>query len=85
MQFIKQSGLSVYLNLPVQSLVKRLAALRRKRPLLKHVPPSELPSKVTAHLAEREQFYNQADMQVSGEEADIEPLAREIRKLIDTT
>jgi shikimate kinase len=84
MQFIRKSGFSVYLSLPVQSLVKRLAALRRKRPLLKHIPASELAAKVTAHLAEREQFYNLADIQVPGEEPDLELLIREIWKLNQT-
>ncbi len=74
MDFIRGAGLSVYLHWEVEPLVSRLRQVRRQRPLLKNVDPENLAGKVTAHLAEREMFYRQADYQFEAADEEIEDL-----------
>jgi shikimate kinase len=79
MDVIRNSGLSVYLRWKVPSLVYRLKMVKRKRPLLKDIPPADLEGKVVAQLSEREFYYNQADYIVQGENFDMEALLVMIR------
>ncbi|MFZ4520391.1 MAG: shikimate kinase [Bacteroidales bacterium] len=76
MDFIKYSGTSIYLYWTVPALVQRLRMVKRKRPLLKDVPPSDLEDKVIVHLAQRELFYTRADYTVQGEGFDLENLLK---------
>ncbi|MCX6266987.1 MAG: shikimate kinase [Bacteroidetes bacterium] len=74
MNVIKNAGISIYLFWKVPSLVRRLKMARRRRPLLKGIPPSGLESQVGAHLAQRECYYNQADIIIEGEGLRLESL-----------
>lgn len=74
MEFIRKSGISVYLLWEVPILVSRLKMVKRKRPLLKDTPPSELYDKVSGQLAEREFYYNQADFTIPGFNLDMDQL-----------
>jgi shikimate kinase len=74
MQFIKSSGISVYLLWEVPALVSRLKMVKRKRPMLKDIPPDQLESSVSVHLAEREFFYRQADFTIRGFNLDMDKL-----------
>ena len=75
MDVIKNSGVSIYLFWNVPALVRRLALVKRKRPLLKNIRPEEMEEKVTSHLTQREFYYNQADYKVNGEDVDVASLA----------
>ena len=79
MDVIRQSGLSVYLCWKAPSLLYRLKMVKRKRPLLKDIPSTELEGKVIAQLSEREFYYNQADFIIQGENFDMEALLLLIR------
>ena len=81
MDFIRQAGLSVYLLWDVPALVGRLKMVKRKRPLLKDIPPAELEEKVSAQLAQRGFFYNQADIVTKGENINLDDLLFQIRAL----
>lgn len=83
MDVIRQSGLSVYLCWKVPSLLYRLKMVKRKRPLLKDIPPADLEGKVVAQLSEREYYYNQADLTIQGENFDMEALLLLIRRRPD--
>jgi len=61
MNFIRNSGYSVYLRWSIKELVFRLQKVRRKRPLLEEFEGKDLFKSVAKHLEEREVFYNQAD------------------------
>ena len=81
MEFIRHSGISLYLNWEVPALVRRLKTVRRKRPLLKDIPPAALEKKVIEQLIQREFYYNQADIVVRGENVDVDNLVLRIRSL----
>ncbi len=78
MKFIRQNGKSVYIRVAPASLSSRLLTIRRKRPLLKDLPPLELEPFIIQQLAEREHYYLEADYIVDGPEVD----PAEIVKLI---
>ena len=60
MELIMQSGTCVYLKMEPDELVKRLSAIRKKRPLLKDKNREELDSYVRFQLSEREAIYQRA-------------------------
>ncbi len=62
MKFIRDYGIAVYIRWPVKLLAERLQNLKKKRPILKDLDPGALQEKIKEHLAEREPFYNQADI-----------------------
>jgi len=66
MSFINQTGTSVFLNIPVSEIVKRLNGEQRKlRPLLANVPDDQLQATLEAMLQSRLQFYKQANITVN--------------------
>jgi len=75
MDFIADAGISVYLHWPVEPLLCRLRAVRKKRPLLNKVQPDDLDRWVKGHLAEREKYYHRADYLFEAEKGDILMLA----------
>ncbi len=79
MEFIRKNGISIYLRWEVRSLVYRLKMVKRQRPLLKDIAPAELEGKVSAHLADRMIYYNQADIKIQGEDFELEILLLLIR------
>jgi shikimate kinase len=60
MEFIKSNGISIYLKVELKTLVDRLTVVRKKRPILKNIPPNGLEPFIRKQLAERELYYNQA-------------------------
>lgn len=57
-----ETGLVVYLKMSSKSLVKRLEAAKRKRPLISSFNENELFEFVDSQLKEREFYYNQANL-----------------------
>jgi shikimate kinase len=80
MEIIKKAGISVYLSWEVPALVSRLKIVKRKRPLLKDIPPEELENKVSVQLAERKTFYDQADFVIQGDDLDMGKLLAWLRQ-----
>ncbi len=80
LEFIRKAGISVYLRWPSGLLIERLQHVKRKRPLLKNIPDGELHQKISQHIAEREFYYNQADIIVDGSTIGTPELAGMIRK-----
>jgi shikimate kinase len=68
MQFINDSGITVYLKTNPQLLLKRLLPEIDKRPLLKGKTEAELLSFIESKVAEREAFYGQADIIIHQED-----------------
>ncbi len=79
MEIIKRAGTSIYLNWELPALLARLKMVKRKRPLLKNIPPGDLAMNVAAQLLERSYFYNQADISAEGENFDMESLLEVLR------
>jgi len=81
MEFIRDSGISVYLKLPAPALASRLKVVRKKRPLLKGMTAAQVNEFVEVQLKEREEFYSRADIVAEGNCPDIAEVVRRIREL----
>lgn len=81
MEFMRAHGQVVYLKVTLPSLLQRLRARRKDRPLLAFVPDEELESFISRHLNSREGFYNQAHITVDADALDGERLASLIHML----
>lgn len=81
MQRMNKSGITVYIRMAPQSIIKRLKSAKEPRPLIKRIPESELPDFINRHLQQRSEFYEMARLQTKGESIDIEELARSIKNL----
>lgn len=81
MTFINQTGTSVFLNTPVEEIVKRLEGAQRKlRPLLENVPDDEIQQTLEKMLQIRLSFYEQAHVTVNGATA----TAQDVLQLVGT-
>ncbi|MEI7491084.1 MAG: shikimate kinase [Bacteroidota bacterium] len=75
MKFIRENGVSVYLRMTSGELAMRLKNVRKKRPLLKDLPPEGLEAWISSQLLSREVYYNQATHVFY-------PLQQDIRELV---
>ena len=71
---MKQYGTTVYIKMHPKSLAHRLTRARRLRPVIRDIQNDDMQGFVEEQLAEREPFYNQADITVKGESLDIDAL-----------
>ena len=62
MSLMKQSGIVVYLKVPIPQLIKRLEISKQSRPLIKNKTIEELAVFIAESLKTREVFYNEADI-----------------------
>ncbi|TSA26106.1 MAG: shikimate kinase [Bacteroidetes bacterium] len=76
MAFVLKSGTSIYLRMQLPDLIKRIRGIRKKRPLLKDLTPSEVAAYVRNQLAEREPYYLQADYIFDGPDYPVEEIVR---------
>lgn len=79
MELMKQSGVTVYLKMKPESLAKRLANAKIKRPLLAGVSIDELPAYIKNHLDKREPFYASSHISQKGESLDSDELLKHVR------
>ncbi|MCL3781794.1 shikimate kinase [Prolixibacteraceae bacterium JC049] len=66
MNQMNQSGITVWLDVPVKALVARLSRAKAERPLIKEKNTEELTLFVEEKLNERNVFYSQAKVRVTG-------------------
>lgn len=79
MELMKQFGITVYLEMNPKSLVNRLQASKRKRPLMRGKSSADqLLEYVQNHLRNRNIWYSQADIIIKGESVDVDELANRI-------
>ena len=62
MTLMKQTGITVYLKVPIPELSKRLETSKQSRPLIKNKTKEELTAFIADNLKAREIFYNEADI-----------------------
>ncbi len=74
MEFIKRTGISFYLKQEPGLLADRLRTIRKKRPLLRDIPPGDLQDYIASQLSDREVYYLQADHVLSGKEISVEKI-----------
>lgn len=81
---LRDTGLVIYLNSSLLTLIKRLRLEKETRPLIKAVPDDELPRKIEAMLSDRVVFYKMADVFVPNEgnnpQKAIDDIKRELMK-----
>lgn len=72
-------GTSVYINVPVDELTRRLWSQRDHRPVLKHQnTPEKLEEFVRKHLFERSYYYNQAAIKIMVKGQSVPQLVNEL-------
>lgn len=76
---LNQLGRTVYLALPPEELLRRIRKDRADRPLVRDKTPEELEDFVNDLLAERQQYYQQAQHTLTQSEQTIEELKAILR------
>jgi shikimate kinase len=79
MDLINSQGISVYLDVPLGSISRRLQTSKsQQRPLFQGLDQGEITLKLKSLLVTREYFYNQAKIKLSGEDFSAELLLVEL-------
>ncbi len=81
--FMKETGIIIYLKMTVAEIVSRLEGEQDSRPLVKGLKGEDLKKYIEQKLAEREPFYSQATITEDGSAPDIPGLAEKIRGILD--
>lgn len=83
MELINSKSISVYLDVPLESISQRLQASKvQNRPMFLGLDQGEIILKLKSLLVSREYFYNQAKIKLSGEEFSAELLMYELINLL---
>lgn len=80
--FMKETGIIIYLKMNVDEIVRRLVGEQDSRPLVKGRKGEDLNQFIENKMREREPFYNQATITENGYAVDIQKLAEKIRGII---
>ena len=79
MELINSQGVSVYLNVPLAAITRRLQSSNaEQRPLFHSLDQGEITLKLKSLVVTREYFYNQAKIKLSGEDFSAELLLVEL-------
>jgi len=79
MELMNHKGITLYLNVPIETLLKRLKESPRKRPVLKPFCGQENDQQLKEHLSIREPFYKQAHIILDGNSMNPAEVASQIR------
>ena len=61
-EYMNQSGTTVWINTPLETLFQRLVVEKEKRPLIKELSDEQLKNFITKKFADRKIYYEQADI-----------------------
>jgi len=81
MDFMLENGRVIQFKVELHSLLERLRARRKHRPLIADIADENLEGFIREHLAERAPFYNRAHISVDAEALDGERIASVIRMI----
>lgn len=85
MGLINEHAVSVYLDVPLEEISKRLGISKiQNRPMFQDLDLVEITLKLKSLLVDREYFYNQAKIKLSGEDFSAELLMSELISLLKT-
>lgn len=85
MDLINEHAVSVYLDVPLGEISKRLGVSKiQNRPMFQDLDRVEISMKLKSLLTDREYFYNQAKIKLSGEDFSAELLISELIILLKT-
>lgn len=77
--YMKEEGLTVWINTPTEVLFQRLIREQENRPLLRSLSPEQLRSFIQKKIADRRIYYEQADVMIQeGEEDRLEEILQKI-------
>ena len=82
MNYMHESGLTIYLKMTPGQLKSRLLRSSKERPLLKDISKDELESYIEKKLREREKWYSGADITFNRFDADLSDLFLLVKKWI---
>lgn len=68
MKWMNKTGITIWLDEPIETLAQRLIKEKDHRPLIKNIPTDELAGFLSARLKERMVFYGHAAFTLSGDE-----------------
>lgn len=68
MQWMKKEGIVIWLDEPVEVLVKRLSPEKNKRPLIAKLSDTEIAAFIEDKLVERHSFYAQASYRLASDQ-----------------
>jgi len=77
-EYMKQSGTTVWINTPLDTLFERLVNEKDKRPLIKDLSGEQLKGFIGKKFADRKIYYEQADVTVDEEPVQLEQLIEKI-------
>jgi len=83
MDLINSKGISVYLDVPLESITRRLEISKiQNRPMFQGLDQGEIILKLKSLLVSRESFYTQSKIKLSGEDFSAELLMYELITLL---
>ncbi len=83
LKVIKEQAYSIYINLPITTLVKRLETEKHQRPLIANLNDTNLIKFVSKHLFERQVYYNQAQIIIPAKGLKPEEICQKIIKQLN--
>jgi shikimate kinase len=81
--WMKKHGITVWINPPVELLVKRLKSEKQHRPLLAQVPDEQLEEVIRHKLAQRSIYYSQAHLTIEAKCTPVARLKNQLQHLAD--
>ena len=77
-EYMNQSGTTVWINVPLDTLFERLVLEKDKRPLIKELSDEQLKAFISKKFADRRIYYEQATVTVDEEPVQLENLIDKI-------
>lgn len=79
MERMNQSGITIFIDTPYETIKERLAGKFQNRPLFRDIPQENLSEFILKHMAARRVFYEASAIVVKSENIDMEDLSRRIQ------
>ncbi len=76
--YMNQSGTTVWINAPLDTLFYRLADEKQKRPLIRELTDEQLKAFIHKKFADRRIYYEQADLTVDEEPVELDSLIEKV-------
>jgi shikimate kinase len=74
MDQMNRHGVTVFLDVPVETIISRITGSQGTRPLLKDIPEAGLPVYIGRHLEQRREYYGKAAITLKGVDVDLKLL-----------
>jgi shikimate kinase len=76
--YMNQSGTSVWINTPLETLFTRLVRQKAKRPLIRELSDDQLRGFISKKFSDRRMYYEQAELVVDEEPVELDQLIEKI-------